>query len=174
MFDETKFNVITTDSILSFESDEGAFYTDAGDDVDLDDLDCGAGQITFPAGDTVIISSARETFALIGETTLNIPDDSTVMIISAYKAAEPGEDSYPTVIDSDTTLNINTNETGNLAVAAFNSGTISSCGIYAGNLNVYGTGVAMAYSINRYAKTATNKKYPVFTIWLTQPGMLLP
>ncbi len=146
LFDETKFNVITTDSVLSFESDEGAFYTDTESDVDLDDLDFKEGSITFPEGDTVIISSAERTFALKGETTLNIPDNSSVMVISAYKPAEPEEeDSYPTVIDSDTTLNINTNETGNLAVAAFNSGTISSWGIYAGNLNVYGTGVVASY-----------------------------
>ena len=145
LFDENKFNVIKTDSILSFESDEGAFYTDAESDVDLEDLDYGVGEITFPEGDTVIISSAKKTFDLIGETTFNIPDGSSVMVISAYKAETEGEDSYPTVIDSDTTLNINTNETGNLAVAAFNSGTLSSCGIYAGNLNVYGTGVVASY-----------------------------
>ncbi len=146
LFDETKFNVIKTGSVLSFESDEGAFYTDAESDVDLNDLDYGAGQITFPEGDTVIISSAHETLKLIGETTLNIPDDSAVMVIGAYKPEETEEeDSYPTVIYGDTTLNINTNTSGNLAVAAFNSGTVSSWGIYAGNLNVYGTGVTAAY-----------------------------
>ena len=145
LFDETKFNVITTDSILSFESDEGAFYSHEGSEVDLSELSYDIGKITFPEGDTVIISSAKETFNLIGETTLNIPDGSSVMVIDAYQAEPQEEDVEPTVIDSDTTLNINTNETGNLAAVAFNSGTFSSCGIYAGNLNVYGTGTVASY-----------------------------
>ena len=145
MFDESKFNVITTDSILSFESDEGAFYTDAESDVDLSDLDYGAGEITFPAGDTVIISSAETTLKLIGETTLNIPDDSAVMVINTYQADPQGDDMLPTVIDSRTTLNINTNTSGKLAAVGLCGGAYTSWGIAAANLNVSGKGIVAAY-----------------------------
>ena len=86
MFDSSGFNVITLNSTLTFDSEEGAFYTDADSaDETLEGIDYAPGEINFPEGDTIIISTAPQSMLINGIATINIPDNSNVMINNASK-----------------------------------------------------------------------------------------
>ncbi len=148
MFDASGFNVITLNSTLTFDSEEGAFYTDADSaDETLEGIDYAPGEINFPEGDTIIISTAPQSMVINGIATINIPVNSNVMIINASKG-ELG----PEIAESGTTgiiraqeLAINTNNSGNLALIGFDgddgSNTVYDCfGLMADNLDVIGGG----------------------------------